>query len=285
MKDTANTSKRRRYVACGLAAVVAAALFAGCPSGPSGPTVAQVNKDFLTRDEFAAIVPEGYSITRENLPRILDKWVSNSLLYQEAQRRGIDKEKEVQLYVKRLQRDYLVNEMLERITSSVVPSQAQLLEYFDQHKEEFSYEVKITRIVLSDSALAAKTLWEIRQGGDFKKLAKERSQDMLLEAGEESRYFARGVGDPRMGGDPAVEEVIFALEPGEVSDVIPSQEGFQIIKLVDKKKVKGEVSFSEEKEYVTAVVTYRLSQEAVDEMLTSLREKATIELTPDVYFE
>ena len=285
MRKTGEKNRSWQYVAYGLAAVAAVAVLAGCPSGPSGPTVAKVNKDYLTRDEFAAIVPEGFSVTRENLPRILDKWVSNSLLYQEAQRRGIDKEEEVQLYIKRLERDYLVNEMLERITSSVVPSQAQLLEYFDQHRDEFSYEVKIMRIVLSDSALAAKTLWEIRQGGDFQKLAKERSQDMLLEAGEESRYFARGVGDPRMGGDPAVEEEIFSLEPGEVSDVVPSQEGFQIIRLVDKKKVKGEVSFSEVKEYVTAVVGYRLSQEAVDEVLTSLREKATIELTPDVYFE
>ena len=285
MRNTGEANRKRQYVARGLAAVAAAAVLAGCPSGPSGPTVARVDKDYLTRDEFAAIVPEGYSVTRQNLPRILDKWVSNSLLYQEAQRRGIDKEEDVQHYIRRLERDYLVNEMLERITSSVVPSQAQLLEYFDQHKDEFSYEVKIMRIVLPDSALAAKTLWDIRQGGDFKKLAKDRSQDMLLEAGEESRYFARGVGDPRMGGDPAVEETIFALEPGEVSEVIPSQEGFQIIKLVDKKKVKGEVSFGEVREYVTAVVGYRLSQEAVDEVLTSLREKATIELTPDVYFE
>lgn len=279
---TAETLRTARLL---LLAVATVGLFAGCPSRERGPVLARVNDDRLTKEEFEALVPEGFEVDRQNLPRILEKWVSNRLMYQEARRRGVDKEREVELTVERLAQDYIVNQMVERLTDGVNVTQAEIVDYFDSHKDEFSYEVKIMRIVLPDSALAAKTLWDIRQGGDFKKLAKDRSQDMLLEAGEESRYFARGVGDPRMGGDPAVEETIFALEPGEVSEVIPSQEGFQIIKLVDKKKVKGEVSFSEVREYVTAVVGYRLSQEAVDEMLTSLREKATIELTPDVYFE
>lgn len=275
-----------------LTAVVAAAFFlTGCNNPPksgsvlSGPVLASVNGDKLTGQELDSLSPEGFEITRENLPKILDKWVSNTLMYQEAQRRGIDKEPQVQAHLKRVERDYLVNELLDRLTSPVKVGQEQMVQYFNQHRDEFSYEVKIARIVIADSLMAEQTAAEIKGGADFAKLAKERSEDLALEAGQESRYFARNIGDPRMGGDPAVAEAIFALSPGQVSDVIPSQEGYQIIKLVDKKKVKADATFSEAKDEVEAILSYRRSQAVVDSALSALREKGKIELKPDAYFE
>ncbi|MEO0081559.1 MAG: peptidyl-prolyl cis-trans isomerase [candidate division WOR-3 bacterium] len=260
-------------------------LAAGCPSRPKGKVLARVNNDYMTKEEFELMVPEGFSVDQQNLPLILDKWVSNTLMYQEAVRRGLDKKPEVRQALKRLERDYLVNQLLEELTGAVSVSQAEMMQYFNAHRDEFCYEVKIMRIVLPDSLEAEKTLAEIRAGADFKKLAKERSQDILLEGGQESRYFARGVGDPRMGGDPEIEETIFSLAPGEVSDVLSSQEGYQIIKLVDKKKVKAEVTLAEVKDYIEAVLSYRKNQDVVDRMLSALREKAKVELRPDAYFE
>jgi peptidyl-prolyl cis-trans isomerase C len=274
------------------AVVLAAAVFlAGCgksqKSAPalSGPVLVSVNGDKLTAPELDSLSPEGFEVTRANLPKILDKWVSNTLMYQEALRRGLEKEPQIQAHLKRLERDYLVNELLDRITTNIKVGQDQQMQYFNQHKDEFSYEVKISRIVMADSLMAAQTLAELKAGADFTKLAKERSQDVALEAGAESRYFARNVGDPRMGGDPAVAEAIFALAAGQISDVVPSQEGYQIIKLIDKKKVKADVTFPEAKDEIEAILSYRRSQAVVDSVLTSLREKAKIELKPDAYFE
>jgi len=272
-------------------AAAATVLLTGCTNRPksapafSGPGLASVNGDKLTVSELDSLSPAGFEVTRENLPKILDKWVSNALMYREALRRGLEKEPQVQAHLKRLERDYLVNELLDRLTANIKAGQDQMMRYFNQHRDEFSYEVKITRIVMADSLMAAQTLAEIRAGTDFAKLAKERSQDLTLEPGQESRYFARSVGDPRMGGDPAMAEAVFALSPGQISDVIPSQEGYQIIRLVDKKKVKADVTFAEVRDEIDAILSYRRSQAVVDSVLTSLREKAKIELTPDVYFQ
>ena len=274
------------------AAVLAAVAFlAGCGSRQknapalSGPVLVSVDGDKLTAPELDSLSPEGFQVTRENLPKILDKWVSNTLMYQEALRRGVEKEPQIQAHLKRLERDYLVNELLDRITTNVKVGQDKEMQYFNQHKDEYSYEVKIARIVMADSLMAAQTLTEIKAGADFTKLAKERSQDVALEAGKESRYFARNIGDPRMGGDPAVAEAIFGLSAGQISDVVPSQEGYQIIKLIDKKKVKADVTFLEAKDEIEAILSYRRSQVVVDSVLTSLREKAKIELKPDAYFQ
>jgi peptidyl-prolyl cis-trans isomerase C len=251
----------------------------------SGPAVATVNGDKLTKNDLDSLAPEGFQFDRQNLAQILDKWVSNTLMYQEAVRRGIDKEPQVQAHLRRLERDYLVNELLDRLTNGVTIGQDELMLYYTQHRDEFTYEVKIMRIILPDSASADQTLAELQAGADFRAVARDRSQDVLLPAGQESKYFSRSVGDPRMGGDPTIEEAIFALQPGQVSSVIPSQEGFQIIKLVDKKKTKADVTFAEQKDYIQAILQFRKSQAMVDSVLGGLREKAKIELKPDAFFE
>lgn len=265
------------------------ALTVGCEKQPkpafTGPVIATVNGDKLTKTELDSLAPEGFEFNRQNLEQILDKWVSNSLMYQEAVRRGIDKEPQVRAHLRRLERDYLVNELLDRLTAQVTVGPDELMQYYTKHRDEFTYEVKIMRIILPDSLTTAQTLAELRAGADFKKLAKERSQDILLPAGQESKYFSRSVGDPRMGGDPTLEEAIFALKPGEISDVIPTQEGYQIVKLVDKKKTRADVTFAEQKDYIQAILSYRKSQAMVDSVLASLRAKAKIELNPDAFFE
>jgi parvulin-like peptidyl-prolyl isomerase len=281
--------KHGRWPFSAPAAVAAALLIlgAGCPKSeePAGPVLVEVGTDRLTRQDLAALAPEGFTVTRENLPKILDKWVSNSLMYQEAVRRGLKEDPKVRVYLQRLERDYLVNELLRKLTESVSASQAEMLEYFNAHRDEFPDEVKIVRIVLPDSLMAVRTLEEIRQGGDFQKLARERSQDQLLPAGQESSFLPRGFGDPRGGGDPALEEAIFALKKGEVSDVVASQEGYQLIKLVDRRKVKPDLSFAETQGYIQAVLAYRKGEAAVDSILSELRGKTRIELRPDAYFE
>ncbi len=274
-----NNLIRGLYVLTGLALLVVGA---GCPGPqPEGTVIATVNSDHLTREEFDALLQDRVQVDRQNLPQILDKWVANALMYQEAVKRGLGDDPETKLYLERIERDYLVNQLLQKLTVTVSVSQTELLDYHNAHKDEFSYEVKIMRIVMSDSMLAERTLEEIRAGGDFKQLALERSQDRLLEPGQESNYIPRGVG----GGDPTLEEAIFVLKKGEVSDVLSNQEGFQIIKLVDRNKVKGEVSFAETKTYIDAVLGYRKGEELVENLLTELRAGAKIELRPDAYFE
>lgn len=278
-----------RNVELAVAALIALAIAAGCSqkAGPSasGPAIASVNGESLTKTELDDLAPTGFVFDSKTLPRILDKWVSNTLMYQEAVRRGIDKEPAVQAHLRRLEHDYLVNELLDRLTSGVRVGQDEIFAYYARHKDEFAYEVKIVRIILADSLAALQTLDELQAGADFKRTAAERSQDLLLEGGQESKYFARGVGDPRMGGDPTVEEAIFALAPGQMTGVISSQEGFQIIKLVDRKRTRPEVTLAETGEYINAILQYRKSQAMVDSTLTALRSTAKIELKPEVYFE
>lgn len=77
----------------------------------------------------------------------------------------------------------------------------------------------------------------IENGEDFAAVAKEFSEDLgTAEKGGDLGLFARG------DNDPALDEVAFTSEPGEVSDVIRSAYGFHVIR-VDEKIAPESTSF------------------------------------------
>jgi peptidyl-prolyl cis-trans isomerase D len=79
-------------------------------------------------------------------------------------------------------------------------------------------------------AKAEQVLKEAKGGADFAALAKKYSEDEAsAKQGGDLDFFAKG----KMV--PAFDEVAFALEPGQISDLVKTQYGYHIIKVTDKK--------------------------------------------------
>ena len=79
-------------------------------------------------------------------------------------------------------------------------------------------------------ARAEEILKQVKGGADFAALARKVSEDEATKAsGGDLDYFGRG----RMV--PEFDAAAFALNPGQTSELVRSQFGFHIIKLVDKK--------------------------------------------------
>jgi peptidyl-prolyl cis-trans isomerase C len=72
-------------------------------------------------------------------------------------------------------------------------------------------------------------LKQVKAGGDFAALARQHSQDGSAPQGGDLNYFPRG----QMV--PPFEQAAFALQPGQVSDVVETQFGYHIIKVTDRR--------------------------------------------------
>jgi peptidyl-prolyl cis-trans isomerase D len=132
----------------------------------------------------------------------------------------------------------LVDEDLLR-AGVTVPSR-EIERYYNNNIEQYSTpeQVRASHILLKTQgkdeatvrAAAEKVLAEVKKGGDFAALATKYSEDESSKAqGGDLDYFGQG----RMV--PEFDSVAFSLAPGSVSDLVKSQFGFHIIKVVDKR--------------------------------------------------
>ena len=87
-----------------------------------------------------------------------------------------------------------------------------------------------------DAAVKAKAediLKQARSGADFAALAKKYSEDEgSAKNGGDLDYFGKGKMVPEF------DQVVFTMQPQQISDLVKTQFGYHIIKLFDKKPAK-----------------------------------------------
>jgi peptidyl-prolyl cis-trans isomerase C len=120
-------------------------------------------------------------------------------------------------------------------------------------------------------ARAEAALERVRAGEDFATLARELSEGPTASNGGDLGYFTRS-----MVVEP-LAEAAFALEPGEVSEVVRTSFGFHVIKLEDLRS-GSKVSFDQAEGQVRAMLINQKTADAVGELIKTLYESATIEL-------
>jgi peptidyl-prolyl cis-trans isomerase D len=129
---------------------------------------------------------------------------------------------------------------IDALKAKVVIPPADVERTYNNNIEQYTTpeQVRASHILLKtegkdDAAVKAKAeevLKQAKAGADFAELAKKYSEDTdSAKNGGDLDYFGRG----RMV--PEFDQAVFAMEPGQISDLVKTQYGYHIIKLVDKK--------------------------------------------------
>jgi peptidyl-prolyl cis-trans isomerase D len=151
---------------------------------------------------------------------------------------------------------------------TVVPA-ADVDQYYKDNLDQFSTpeQVRASHILLStegkdDAAVRAQAeeiLKQARSGADFAALAQQHSEDEGSKVnGGDLDYFPRG----QMVAE--FDQAAFALEPGQISDLVKTQFGYHIIKVADK-KAASTLPLEEVRQQITEQLTYeRATREAGD---------------------
>jgi peptidyl-prolyl cis-trans isomerase C len=245
----------------------------------------------------------------------LDQLITYTLLSQESKNRGIkvdDAEidakltqlrgqfptqdafekalKERGMTVESLKKDARVDLSVSKLMDGEVatlpgPSDAEAKDFYDKNPDKFKEEeqVRASHILVrvdekADAATKQKARAEIdavlkqaKAGGDFAKLAQEHSQDGSAAQGGDLNYFAKG----QMV--PAFDKVAFELKPGQISDVVTTQFGYHIIKVVDHKPGRT-VPFEEAQPRIKDFLGGQKKQTHADAFIDGLKKKSKIEV-------
>jgi peptidyl-prolyl cis-trans isomerase SurA len=254
---------------------------------------------------------------QEVFRKVLDRIIEEKLIEQEAKKSGIKvTSKEIDVAVEEVKQQNKINqEELEKalategltleafkkdlekrilrtkfVHSAVKVEQRagekELIEFFQKNVNQYwvneSYRPAHILFLIQQEATpeqirgirkkSQKVLEKIREGADFAKMAIEYSEDTSSrKEGGDLGYFKKGE------LLPTLEREAMKLQVGEVSDLIRTEVGFHILKLLDRKG--GEPPpFEEIKEKVQADYYEKELEKAYQQFLSKLKEKSVIEI-------
>ncbi|HEY6305281.1 MAG TPA: peptidyl-prolyl cis-trans isomerase [Candidatus Angelobacter sp.] len=118
-------------------------------------------------------------------------------------------------------------------------------------------------------AKAADILKQLKAGGDFAALAKKYSQDTLTsQNGGEVGWIQKG-----QFPSPEAEKAAFSQSKGQVSDLVQSPEGFEIIQTEDKEQARLK-PLAEVKDDIEKVLKAQKASAILDQQATTVQDVA-----------
>jgi len=286
-----------------LFALAVLALAAACQKGGTekkGPLVAEGNGLAVTAEEFKARIDEQSPFIRsrytsiERKKEFLDNLLRFEVLAKEAQRQGLDKDPEVQLTVKKVMVQRLVQKSFGEAADALkTVGEPEAKTYYDQHRDEYvkPLRLRLYQIQLSapatgperarKQAAARKVLDQVRAEEKknqlaFVSIAKEKSEDQASRAtGGDLGFKSRDEAEKAFG--KAAADAAFELKDGQTSGLVESPQGFHVFKVAGRQEAM-ERSFDQVKAQIAQKLFRERKTKEFDEFVKKLRDEAKIQV-------
>jgi peptidyl-prolyl cis-trans isomerase C/foldase protein PrsA len=299
--------------------VVCVAL-AGCPQqqkAKQDPTViATVNGEVISRVEFERLLAREAQAMEGNGPRtpeqvepykqtLTETLIERALLLQAARAGGVTitteevdrrvlalsseypagtfdealaKSQTSRAALTRSTREQLTIEKLltQEVHSRVAVSEEQIRQYYDEHVADFTEpeQVHAEQIVVKGLDEAKRVQQQLWQGKKFQDLARRFSLSPDARVGGDLGFFARGT------MPPAFDEVVFKLSVGGTSEVVSTEYGFHLFRVVEKKATRKR-ELTEVRGLIEEKLLSRLRADAQHAYVAGLRGKAAITINDE----
>jgi peptidyl-prolyl cis-trans isomerase C len=259
---------------------------AGASPEAVGHVVIRINGEPVTQSDFEAVfaqLPEDMQRQFASAPgkmAFAEQLIRLKLMEQEARKLGLDRDPKVAAQLAADRANILANAAAQKVIAQ--PSDAAIRTFYDQNRGRFE-AVDISHIVFAyeggqirprdgrrppteseaiDKALAVSR--RLKKGGDFAAIARQASDEVqTAQKGGELGSFTPGM----LPQD--LEARIFAMQPGQVSEPIPSPLGVHIFRMNSH--------VTQPMERVRASIAQRMRQQTMFDRIEILRRSAKIE--------
>ena len=214
--------------------------------------------------------------TLENrIRQTIEQYGSEEAFNSELQKYGLTLKDLKKRYRQQIRNTLLAQKVMQSKVSEIDISRREVEEFYIAYKDSLPEQQEAVRI--------AHLLLEVKPGEEVKQKARERIQDILDEAQQGASFtelaktYSEGPSGAS-GGDlgffgpgtmvPDFEKAAFALEVGEISDIVETQFGYHIIKLEEKRESEIRV-----RHILIKTETGPGDDERTKEEITHLRER------------
>lgn len=282
------TDGRCRSVVAILIALAAGASLVGCGNQPSVPAdaVAVFDGGWVGADELAAASSGAGAgalkmlAGRNASPDELSRWIAWQKLVADDRRPEVIGRRDLVLLAREIEQRPLVDRLLEEISAGIeVTDQEIESEIATVRAERQANEPRLTvrHIFLRASddmsaedrqrklALARRLLGELRAGASFEELARQYSESSTAANGGLIPGLRPGK------TDPVFERVVFALDEGEISDVITTASGYHIVRL-DERSGPSPLDEQTLRKTLPELIRSRNAEQARAELIARLKQ-------------
>lgn len=184
-----------------------------------------------------------------------------------------------------MRRQILMQEIMGReVHPRIQLDEEDLRRYYQSHSDEFQVveKLKLEEVVVLESlgsgpmqlsALSAEIRQKVIDGEDFAEVVTP-----YMEAGSTTGVIDLGWVEPG-DLDPALEEAVWSLEEGELSQPVPARGGLHVLRLVEREDARL-LEFNEVQDQIAAKEQSRRFQEEVVKYMEELRASSYIVAHP-----
>jgi peptidyl-prolyl cis-trans isomerase C len=262
------------------------------------PVVGKVG-DFVMREaDFERLLssqPPEVQQTVKSSPEQRTSFIRQFLLTKavaaKARNEGFDRKPEIRELLANLLDQYIANRYVAKeVTATATVTDEELKAYYREHEKELllpeavrARHILILAAQQSPSPEKAKAraraehlLEQVRKGEDFAQLAREHSDDRDSGA----RGGELGLLSPGGTNSPEFEKAVFALKSGEVSGIVETAFGYEIIK-VDQRSDRRPATFEESREYIRNLLREQNRQKTAQQFLETLARETGLEVVTE----
>jgi parvulin-like peptidyl-prolyl isomerase len=174
----------------------------------------------------------------------------------------------------KVKENMLIGKLIEhKLEGSIHVSNNDIDSYFKSHFKNFSKPLQfhIVQIVVKSQEDAISIRSELLKGGDFEKIAREKSIGPEAGKGGDLGFFSEGQMPQEF------DDVILKLKVGDISYPVKTPYGYHIFKLVERRE-PGKMEYGEAKEKIRDILMKERYDSAFKDMMVSLKDNAKIEI-------
>jgi peptidyl-prolyl cis-trans isomerase C len=236
----------------------------------------ELRKTGLAQRGINVDTPQGQAQLAQEKQLLLDGMIDDLLIAQEAAKQGVtvtdaEVETALQEIIKQLGSQAAFEQLLQKTGQTLADARTlqktQMLNNKMRDRVvgtiQTVEQIHARHILVDSQATAQALLAQIQAGADFAQVAQQSSRDTLTSAnGGDLGWFARGTLVSK-----ELEEAAFALQPGQISEVVQSAFGYHLIQVLERdpaRKLEGDQLL-------------KVQQQAMENWLNGLRAQAKVQ--------